>query len=162
MSKTAYDPNKRRERYLRDRELKGRRRGTSRELHARVRKTPTQEQINSSQQKIAQIEAKLSRLRELLRAKIADERKESKGSNKAQQLKDRERSKDYYEKHKNEIKNDRAQEARKSGGGKGSGSSSGGGASSMSADELRSAISRTVTALKEAIQDARRLRGGGG
>lgn len=161
MPRAKYDPAKAHDYYMRTRDLKGRHKGSGPSPSQHHSSTP---QLSSAQAKVSQIEAKLSRLRELLRQKVADSKK-SNGPEKAttaDKLKDRQHSKEYYEKHKNEIKNDRAQASRKSGGGSSSKSSSSGAktASSMSESELRDAIRTAVGQLKKAISEAKQLRGG--
>jgi len=158
MPRAAYDPGKAHDYYERTKHLKGRHKGAGDHPaphHA------SQAQVASAQQKVAEIEAKLGRLRELLRQKIADEKKSgsNKPSTQADKIKNRQASKRYRDQHAQEIKNDR-----KAGSGTSKGGSTAGGktASSMSASELRTAISHVVTQLKSAIQDAQRLRGGGG
>jgi hypothetical protein len=157
MARAGYDPGKAHDYYERTKHLKGRQKGAGDQPaphHA------SQAQVASAQQKVAAIQAKLGRLRELLHQKIADEKKSggSKPSTQADKIKERQASKRYRDQHANEIKNDR-----KAAASKGGGSSTGGKtASSMSASELRTAISHTVAQLKSAIQDAQRLRGGGG
>lgn len=159
MPKAEYDPQARREYYLRTRELKGREKGAKKDyLSAVVKrdKPATDKQIDSAQEKVQQIAAKLDRLRALLREKTAASKSSSDGKqNHAQKEAAKKDSKEYYDKHKEQIKNNREK------GGKGGGSSTpSGGASSMDADELRSAIRRTVGQLKEAIAKARQLKGG--
>lgn len=158
MPRAAYDPGKAHDYYERTKNLKGRQKGAGDQPgphHA------SQAQVASAQQKVASIEAKLGRLRELLRQKVADEKKSGsdKPSTQADKIKDRQASKRYRDQHANEIKNDSKAAARKGGSSASSGAKT---ASSMSSSELRSAISHTVAQLKSAIQDAQRLRGGGG
>lgn len=157
MPRPNYDPQKAHEYYIRTRELKGREKGSGPEPSSE--RKPSSQQVASAQARVAEIQSKLTRLREILREKIASSSSSSSSekSTTADKLKDRQDSKEYYEKHKNEIKNDRASEARKSGGG---GSSSRGGAESMTVSELKTAIRNTIVQLKKAISDARRLGGG--
>lgn len=158
MPRAAYDPAKAHDYYERTKDLKGRKKGQGEHPPANH---ASQAQVASAQQKVASIEAKLGRLRELLRQKVADEKKSGgqKPSTQADKIKNRQASKRYRDQHANEIKNDSKAAARKSGG---SSSTGGKTASSMSSSELRTAISHTVAQLKSAIQDAKRLRGGGG
>lgn len=154
MPRANYDPQKAHDYYERTKQLKGRHKGPGQPQHA-----PPHAQVASAQQKVAEIEAKLNRLRELLRAKIADEKKSSAASQKptqADKLKAAKDSKHYRDTHKQQIKNLRN-------GSKGSGGSSTSSpktAADMSASELRSAIAKTVVQLKQAISNAQRLRGG--
>jgi hypothetical protein len=155
MPRANYDPAKAHDYYERTKQLKGRHKGSG--VHAREKHSPAQ--VASAQQKVAQIEAKLNHLRELLRAKIADEKKSGKASDKptqADRTKAAKDSKHYRDTHKQQIKN--LQKGKKNGGG--TSSSSPKTAADMSASELRSAISRTVVQLKQAINNAQRLRGG--
>ncbi len=155
MPRANYDPQKAHDYYERTKELKGRQKGSGAPAHARQ----SHAQVASAQQKVAQIEAKLNHLRELLRAKVADEKKSSTASDKptqADRTKAAKDSKHYRDTHKQQIKN--LQKGKKSGGG--TSTSSPKTAEGMSASELRSAISRTVVQLKQAINNAQRLRGG--
>lgn len=155
MPRANYDPQKAHDYYERTKELKGRQKGSGAPAHARQ----SHAQVASAQQKVAQIEAKLNHLRELLRAKVADEKKSSTASDKptqADRTKAAKDSKHYRDTHKQQIKN--LQKGKKSGGD--SSTSSPKTAADMSASELRSAISRTVVQLKQAINNAQRLRGG--
>lgn len=148
MPKREYDAGKAHEYYERTKHLKGRKKGAGDPPAAPHKANPAK--AAAAQQKVAQIEAKLTRLRSLLQSRMKDSGK----STQADKLKDRQDSKEYRAKHKNEIKNDRAKAARKSGGGGGKSSSS------MSTPELKAAIRNTVVQLKQAIADARSLRGG--
>ena len=154
MPRANYDPQKAHDYYERTKHLKGRHKGSGKPDNK-----PSQAQVASAQQKVAQIEAKLNHLRELLRAKVADEKKSSSASKKPTQA-DRNKaakdSKHYRDTHKQQIKN--LQKGKKNGGG--TSTSSPKTAADMSASELRSAISRTVVQLKQAINNAQRLRGG--
>lgn len=154
MPRPNYDPQKAHEYYMLNRELKGRKRGSG--LEPSSKRKPSIQQAASAQAKVAEIQSKLTRLRELLQKKI-ESSSSSEKSTTADKLKARQDSKQYYEEHKNEIKNDRDSEARKSGGG---GAPSKSGSESMSVSELKSAIRNTIVQLKKAISDARRLGGG--
>lgn len=153
MPPAEYDPVKAHAYYERTKHLKGRRLGTAPDPPAQHK--ASQAQIQSAQQKVAAIQGKLDRLRALLREKTASSsssKPESK--NAAQKAADAKDSKEYYDKHRQEIKNKR--EKSSSGGGGGAKT-----AADMDADELRTAIRNTVSQLKTAIANAQRLRGGG-
>jgi hypothetical protein len=156
MPRADYDPAKAHEYYERTKKLKGRLKRATDQPPARRQASP--QQVQSAQAKVAQIEAKLNHLRELLRAKVADEKKSSTASKKptqADKLKDRKDSAHYRATHQQQIKN--LAKGKSSGG---SSSSKPKTAADMSASELRTAISHVVTQLKQAITDAKRLRGG--
>lgn len=144
-----YDPQKAHEYYLRTRELKGRRHGSGQQQPPQQ---PHKQQDQAAvHQKVAQIQAKLARLQELLNKKIASSHasKKDKPQTAADKLKAAQQNKDYYKKHREKIK-----AAHKKASGSGGGSSAGS-FESMSVDELRTAIRRTVVQLKEAIAQAR-------
>lgn len=142
-----YDPVKAHQYYLEKRQLKGRRHGVSQQPMSKLAKPKNDA---SAQAKVHEIEAKLNKLRDLLRKKLASSSSHDKKTPTAgDKLKQKQQSKAYYEKHKQKI----AQEKKKNSSG---GGSSSGGYESMSADELKTAIRNTVVQLKEAIANARR------
>lgn len=143
-----YDPQKAHEYYLRTRELKGRKHGSGQQAPPQQHhKQPDA----AAHQKVAQIQAKLARLQELLNKKIASSHasKKDKPKTAAEKLKAAQQNKDYYKKHREKIK-----AAHKKDSGTGGGSSAGS-YESMSVNELKTAIRRTVVQLKEAIAQAR-------
>lgn len=152
-----YDPAKRRQRYLEERQLKGRRKGRGVDL-ARERGGTGQQEAKA---RVAELSAKVERLRGLLRQKLAAARSKNKADDPktaGEKLKDRQKSKEYYDKNKQSIKNLR----KGGGGGKKSESKSGGKSyDDMDVDELKSAIRNAVAQLKDAIAEARTTRGGG-
>lgn len=149
---SVYDPVKAHDYYERTKHLQGRKPGAGRQPQGRPKAAQAQK---NAQQKVAEIRAKLDRLRALLREKEASERKSKapEHKNASQKAADAQKDKEYYDKHKQEIKNNRTQAAKSGGGG-------GKTAADMSADELRSAIRNTVTQLKKAIAAAQQARGG--
>jgi ATP-dependent exoDNAse (exonuclease V) beta subunit len=142
-----YDPVKAHQYYEDHKHLKGRRKGQAHPPPQQHHRQPDA----AAQQKVAQIQAKLARLHELLNKKIASSHasKKDKPKTAADKLKQAQQNKDYYKKHREKIK-----AAHKKASGTGGGSS-GGSYESMSVDELRTAIRRTVVQLKEAIAKAR-------
>lgn len=154
MPRAAYDPAKAHEYYERTKELKGRKKGPG-DKPAGHR--PSAQQVQSANAKVAQIQAKLNRLRDLLHEKQASARKEADHKpTQAEKLKDQKQSKEYYDKHKQSIKNLREG----SGGGSKKGTSQPKTAADMSVDELKTAIRNVVNQLKQAISEARSMRGG--
>lgn len=157
MPRAAYDPQKAHEYYERTKELKGRKKGSSPTPHVQ-RKVASQAQVKTAEQKVAEIKGKLERLRALLREKVAASKSdEPERKNAAQKAADAKKSKEYYDKHKESIKNDREKASKGSGGGSSAGGKT---AADMTADELRTAIRNTVAQLKQAINNAQSLRRG--
>lgn len=159
MPRAAYDPQKAHDYYERTKHLKGRDKsgGPTPHVQNHLAKKAPPAAVKSAEQKVTEIKGKLERLRTLLREKIAAEKSSKpEHKNQAQKAADAKQSKEYYDKHKQQIKNNREK------GGSGGGTKSSGPktAADMSADELRSAIRTTVEQLKTAIANAQKLRGG--
>lgn len=150
----VYDSQKAHDYYERTKHLKGRKPGAG---DKPTGPRPSARQVQAANAKVAQIQAKLSRLRDLLHEKQAAARKEADHKpTQAEKLKDQQQSKEYYDKHKQSIKNLR----KGSGGGSDKGASKPKTAADMSVDELKTAIRNVVTQLKQAITEARSMRGG--
>lgn len=168
MADPNYDPAKRRERYLRDRQLKGRKRGAASTPGGSARRAGSppskakRERIGRLTTKLASLTKALQEAQEALRNKQKAEKQSSDGKTTA---KERQASKEYREKHKTEIASKRRKEAttEKSGG---TGGGTGGGTktsskksvSSMSVSELEDRISKikqTISDTKALLQKAR-------
>lgn len=149
-----YDPAKAHQYYLQNRKLKGRHHGAGQQPTQHIQRHQNQA---ATSKKIGEIEAKLSRLRNLLNQKLASSKSSGKTVNKsADKIKAQQNSKQYYQQHKNQIKADK----KKAGHGSGGSTSKAKTANDMSVDELKTAIRKTVIQLKEAIAAARRSGGG--
>lgn len=153
MARAEYDPVKAHDYYERTKQLKGRKPGSP-TPHLQNRKASTA-QVQTAEQKVKAIKEKIEKLRALLREKVAAAKSDKpETQNSSQKAAEAKKDAAYYDKNKESIK----AKAKATGGG--SSSSPAKTADSMSADELRSAISAAVTQLKSAIANAQKLRGG--
>jgi hypothetical protein len=154
--------------YERNKQLKGREKGSKYVSGARDRPAapPAKNQAAraAAAKRVKALNAKLTQLRAALAAAKAKAPKsdpnagKSKGETEAKKKAD---NKEYYEKNKNEIKNDRKAEARsqpsKSGGSSGSKTSTTSSSTPRSVEDIEAAIRSTLTELKAAIAKLKTL-----
>jgi multidrug resistance efflux pump len=159
MPKAPYDATKAHDYYERTKHLKGRKKGQAPTPHVQkhLAKHPNNKSLD---QKVTEIRGKLDQLRALLREKKASAHKSAtakpdKNKNSVQKAADAQKSRDYYDKHKQSIKADHKKGG--SGGGAKPGRKT---AKDMSTEELQSEIRSLVGQLKQAIANARQTRGG--
>lgn len=153
-----YDPAIRRERYLRERELKGRQPGkgeapSSGSTAKAVPKAPNTAARAAAAKQVASIKAKLESLKAALAKLPKTEDKPSAGESKA---KDEAYNEKYYTENKTKIANDRKSEAR-SAPSKSSSTSSAPKPEARSADDIRAAIRTTLVELKAAVAKLKAL-----
>lgn len=157
-----YDAAARRERYLRERQLKGREPGKGDEPKSGSAppKAPPPPADRSAARAAAAARVKSLNLKLTnLRAALQAARKKSSPSDKPSageaKSKDKAYNEDYYNKNKTKIANDRKADARKSGGG--SKSETPAKPAARGVEELESAIRSTLVELKAAITKLRSL-----
>lgn len=154
-----YDAAARRERYLRERQLKGREKGSEDETSSGPR-PPAAQPAPNQQAARAAAAARVKGLNEKLtklRAALAAARKKSSDKPTAAESKSKDKAynEDYYAKNKTKIANDRKAEARSSGGSKKAAATPA--TESRSVSELETAIRSTLVELKAAITKLRSL-----
>ena len=165
-----YDPQARRERYLRDRELKGRNKGSQkppgsdRSSRPAAPKGPTKTTVKDNPEqaraRVARIKGKISTLEGALTkalAALAEKRRGAaktakESSDKKTTAKERQDSKEYREKHKTELASKRKKETSSTSSKGGSSSASSRDASVMSVSELEDRVSKIKSALASAKQ----------
>lgn len=164
MADPEYDPVARKERYERTKQLKGREPGRGEDesaSRAPAPKAPTQDRQAAraaAAQRVKSLNAKLTKLREALRA--AREKSASKPSAAEQKSKDKAYNEEYYTKNKTKIANDRKSEARATaskGGSSGSSSSETSKPASRGVEEIEAAIRSTLVELKAAVAKLKTL-----
>ncbi len=149
-----YDPQARRERYLRDRELKGRKPGVKKPTQVLSSKDNDKKkaQVKRLTAKVATLEksltAALAALSEKRRTAASTEKQSSDGKTTA---KERQESKEYREKNQTKIANEREKESTKTSSSSSSSSSSSGSSTSSST----SVSSMTVEALEDRVASIR-------
>lgn len=153
----AYDPIKAHEYYMKTRKLKGRKKGAKViPISSRKPKKASSGQVPPHlQREVARLKGRLHELQARLREVLQNKRETSKKSEHktaAEKSKDARESKKYRDEHKAELAQKRKRASSKSGGG---GHSGGNPISSMTETEVRNAIARTRSNLKEAVAKAR-------